>query len=185
MPARNDSVNRATLTLRSQEEVSVTRDQVIRTAVSMDEAVEDDRVFVVVNGRRFFAVELVARAAGIDPVDVRARGALDVLAKLGYHPPMPQTRDRAPRVKPTSGEVPEQLQQTAEADTGVVTAPLSDAIASKLRRYQGNWVALRSDKVVGSGQTLQDALADVDTHDGRLTTVLYVPPPAQVDRLEV
>ena len=185
MAAPKDGVNQAALTLPSQERVSVTRDQVIRTAGSMDEAVEDDRVYVVVSGRRLSAVELIAGAAGVDPVDVRVRGALDVLSKLGYHPPMPHKRDRAPRVVPTSGEVREQLQQTAEADAGAVTAPLSDAVASRLRRYQGNWVALRTDTVVGSGPTLQAALADVDTHDGLLTTVLYVPPPARVDPLEV
>lgn len=187
MTAPNDSVDQASMSLPSQEEVTVTRDQVIRTAGSMHEAVEDDRVYVVVNGRRLSAVELVAGAAGIDPVAVRARGALDVLSKLGYHshPPMPHKRDRAPRVIPTPGEVQEQLQQTAEADASIVTSPLSDAVASKLRRYQGKWVALRTDTVVGSGPTLQAALAQVDTLDGQSTTVLYVPPPTRVHRREV
>jgi hypothetical protein len=154
---------------------------------------ENDRVTVIVNDQAYDPIELLARAASIEPDQVRLATALVALARLEFvpagtsggttpdAPPLPTTRGEQPLRGDDAGLDTTAIDDdTAKAGTGVVDAAeddlthsdLTPALAQHLQRFRGQWVAVKRGDLLAHASTLRDLLAEAGDHGA---SVLFVP----------
>lgn len=140
----------------------------------------EDRVSALVAGRLVAARELVAAALGCAPADVALGQAARALTDLGFivtgHTATPSGRiGRASQ--PGDETITEPPARRPEHDTGLPSGVLSSAVARRLRRHVGRWVAIRDNDVVAVGDSLRDVVSSSAPSDTNPVMVLFVAPP--------
>ncbi len=144
--------------------VTVTRDGVEGAAPQAPEG-SVDVASVTVAGRSVRAYELMALAAGRRTTEISSRQAVRALQEMGFAVTGPAGGARPPAASPQGPGAPAPSEQPV----------LDPRTAKDLRRYPGEWVAVRGRHIAAHGPSLRAVLAEARPSEDDPATVLWVP----------